>query len=80
MALNLSASAQLRNMASIGGKRPAAHALRVLSRYVTQPCNKRRAGQRLQRDRRRRPQDGDLRRERTLCIAVNPSDFSSWRC
>ena len=74
MALNLSASAQLRNMASIGGN-VLQRTRCVYFRDVTQPCNKRRPGSGCAAI------GGDDRKMAILganerCIAVNPSDFS----
>jgi xanthine dehydrogenase YagS FAD-binding subunit len=74
MALNLSASAQLRNMASIGGN-VLQRTRCVYFRDVTQPCNKRQPGSGCSAI------GGDDRKmailgANNLCIAVNPSDFS----
>ena len=74
MALNLSASAQLRNMASIGGN-VLQRTRCVYFRDVTQPCNKRQPGSGCSAI------GGDDRKMAILgandrCIAVNPSDFS----
>jgi xanthine dehydrogenase YagS FAD-binding subunit len=74
MALNLSASAQLRNMATIGGN-VLQRTRCVYFRDVTQPCNKRAPGTGCSAI------GGDDRKmailgANALCIAVNPSDFS----
>ncbi|HEX3466527.1 MAG TPA: xanthine dehydrogenase family protein subunit M [Candidatus Elarobacter sp.] len=74
MALNLSASAQLRNMATIGGN-VLQRTRCVYFRDVTQACNKRRPGSGCAAI------GGDDRKMAILgtserCIAVNPSDFS----
>jgi xanthine dehydrogenase YagS FAD-binding subunit len=74
MALNLSASAQLRNMATIGGN-TLQRTRCVYFRDVTQPCNKRQPGSGCSAI------GGDDRKMAILganerCIAVNPSDFS----
>ncbi len=73
-ALNLSASAQLRNMASIGGN-VLQRTRCVYFRDVSQPCNKRRNGEGCSAI------GGDDRKMAILganerCIAVHPSDFS----
>jgi xanthine dehydrogenase YagS FAD-binding subunit len=73
-ALNLSASAQLRNMASIGGN-VLQRTRCAYFRDVSQPCNKRRDGAGCSAI------GGDDRKMAVLganerCIAVHPSDFS----
>ncbi len=73
-ALNLSASAQLRNMASIGGN-VLQRTRCVYFRDVSQPCNKRRNGEGCSAI------GGDDRKMAILgasarCIAVHPSDFA----
>jgi xanthine dehydrogenase YagS FAD-binding subunit len=74
MALNLSASAQLRNMASIGGN-ILQRTRCVYFRDIDQPCNKRRPGSgcgAIGGDDRKMAIFGANER----CIATNPSDFS----
>jgi len=74
MALNLSASAQLRNMASIGGN-VLQRTRCAYFRDIDQPCNKRRAGSgcsAIGGDDRKMAIFGANER----CIATNPSDFS----
>jgi len=73
-ALNLSASPQLRNMASIGGNLMQRTRC-VYFRDVSQPCNKRRNGEGCS------AQGGDDRRMAILgasarCICTHPSDFA----
>jgi xanthine dehydrogenase YagS FAD-binding subunit len=73
-ALNLSASAQLRNMASIGGN-VLQRTRCAYFRDVSQPCNKRRNGEGCSAI------GGDDRKMAILgaserCIAVHPSDFA----
>jgi xanthine dehydrogenase YagS FAD-binding subunit len=73
-ALNLSASPQLRNMASIGGN-VMQRTRCVYFRDVSEPCNKRRNGEGCS------AQGGDDRRMAILgasarCICTHPSDFA----
>ena len=78
MALDLSASAQLRNMATIGGN-VLQRTRCVYFRDVSQPCNKRQPGSGCSAI------GGDDRKMAILgandrCIAVHPSDFCGGAC